>query len=207
MIRLRQAKVTWLVALPVATASWLAAHCLAYVLVPPGGGEAMHHHMESGEHAYFGAIALPVLLAAGLTVLAAGLTISVHDGLHGDPRRARPPALVFALLPPLGFVVQEHLEQLIATGSVPLQLAAEPTFMAGLALQLPFALGALLLSHAIYSIGYGLGVLVAAALPAARPVVRFGAQSVRRTPLALAPAPAVLAPGRGPRAPPSLACS
>ena len=206
MLRQRQAKATWLVALPVATASWLAAHCLAYVLVPPGHEQAMHHHMEHG-HAYFGAIAPPVLLAAGLTVLAAGLALSVDDGLRGHPLRLRPPALVFALLPHVGFVVQEHLEQLIATGSLPLDLAAEPTFMAGLGLQLPFALGALLLSRAVYSIGYGLGRLLAAALPAARPVGRFGAQRVHWVPLARVPALAVLAPGRGPRAPPLLASS
>jgi hypothetical protein len=203
---LRQAKATWFVALPVATASWLAAHCLAYVLVPPAGDEAMHHHMEHA-HAYFGAIALPVLVAAGLTVLAAGLTLSVHDGLRGRELRALPPAVVFALLPPIGFVVQEHLEQLIATGSMPLDLAAEPTFVAGLGLQLPFALGALLLSRAVYTIGHGLGRLLAAALPAARPVGRFRGQPQRRAPLARVPAPSVLAPGRGPRAPPLLVSS
>jgi hypothetical protein len=206
VLRLRQAKATWLVALPVATASWLAAHCLAYVLVPPGGEEAMQHHVEHG-HAYFGSIAAPVLLAAALTVLAAGLALSIHDGLRGQPLRARRLAQVFALLPPIGFVVQEHVEQLIATGSVPLDLVAEPTFVAGLGLQLPFAVGALLLSRAIYSIGYGLGRLLGASLPAARPVGPIGAHPVRLAPLACAPAPAALAPGRGPRAPPLLAAS
>jgi len=86
-------------------------------------------------------------------------------------------------------------------------MAVEPTFMAGLALQLPIAMGALLLSRAIYTIGYRLGRLLAAALPAARPVGRSGAKRAHRVPLARVPVLAVLAPGRGPRAPPALAAS
>jgi hypothetical protein len=200
---LRHRRAAWLIALPVATASWLNAHCLAYVLAPPDPTGSMHQHQMEQGHAYFAS--LPVFVAAGLTLLAAGLVLCVGEGLRGGPSRSQPPARLFALLLPLGFAVQEHLESLIASGSVPYDLAAEPTFLAGLVLQLPFALGALLLTRALYALGYGLGRLLARALPAARassrlllPVTRLAA------PAALVPV-AVLAPGHGPRAPPAAA--
>ena len=63
---MRHRRVAWLVALPVATASWLNEHCLAYVLVPPAASDHMHHHAEGG-HAYIGSA--PVLIAAMVTVL------------------------------------------------------------------------------------------------------------------------------------------
>jgi hypothetical protein len=96
--------------------------------------EHMHHHADGG-HAYMGS--RPALLAAAVMMLAAGLVLGVGEGMHGGPTRPRTPALLFALLPPIGFVVQEHLEHLIASGSLPADLVAEPTFFAGLALELP----------------------------------------------------------------------
>ncbi len=82
-------RAAWLVALPVAAASWLTAHCLAYVLVPPAHGGAMHDHMEES-HNWFAS--MPVLVAAGVTVLAAGLVLCVGEGLRGGPARAQAPA-------------------------------------------------------------------------------------------------------------------
>jgi hypothetical protein len=199
---LRQRKAAWLIALPVATASWLTAHCLAYVLVPQDGAEHTHHHGEAG-HAYFGS--MPVLIAAGVTLLAAGLVLCVAEGLRGRPRASRPRAGLFALLPPLGFVVQEHVEHLIAAGSLPHDLATEPTFLVGLALQLPFALGALLATHALYSLGYGLGRLLACRLQVRRPASR-SPLSVLRLHAPFLVVASVLAAGHGPRAPPAGAC-
>ena len=112
---MRQRSVAWLVALPVATASWLNAHCLAYVLVPPAASEHMHHHAEGG-HTYLGST--PVLIAALVTVLAAGLVLCVGEGLRGRTGGLGPPALLFALLPPLGFVSQELIEDFVRSGSL-----------------------------------------------------------------------------------------
>src|SRR5829696_557185 len=92
----RQRRAVWLVALPVATASWLNAHCLAFVLVPPHGGDHMHHHAE-GAHTYFAST--PVLIAALVTVLAAGFVLCVGEGLRGRTGGFGAPALLFALLP------------------------------------------------------------------------------------------------------------
>jgi hypothetical protein len=178
------------------------AHCLAFVLVPPAGGEHMHHHAEGG-HTYFGST--PVLIAALVTVLAAGLVLCVAEGVRGTARLS-PPAVLFALLPPLGFVVQEHLEDLIRSGSLSSALITEPTFLAGFALQLPFAVAALLLCRCLYTLGYGLGRLLARRV--AVPTRVHGlAPPVHRRParVTLIP-PSVLALGHGSRAPPAPAC-
>jgi hypothetical protein len=197
---LTQGRAAWLVALPVATASWLNAHCLAFVLVPPAGGEHMHHHVEGG-HTFFWSA--PGLIAALVTILAAGLVLCVGEGLRGGTGGLAPPALLFALLPPLGFIVQEHVEELVRAGSLPTELIAEPTFLTGLALQLPFAVASLLLCRCLYALGYGLGrflarrLAVTARVPALVPSVHRRPTSVTLIP------PSVLALGHGSRAPPA----
>lgn len=204
---LRQRRAAWLIALPVATGSWLNAHCLAYVLVPPDGAGHAHHHVEGGGHTYFGS--MPVMAAALVTVLAAGLALCVSDGLRGRGAgaRSRPPALLFALLPPFGFVVQEHVETLIVSGSLSAGLLVEPTFLTGLALQLPFGVAALLLTRALYALGYGLGRVLARGLPAARPI-QSSPLTVTRIPQPPSlRAPSVLALCHGSRAPPATALS
>jgi hypothetical protein len=142
----------------------------------------------------------------GLALVLTGLLLCVGEGLRGR-RPSRPPLPLFALLPPLGFAVQEHLERLTATGRVPDDLMTEPTFLVGLALQLPFALAALLVAYALRALGLGLGRAVAGTL-----AFRGRVRVAPRTPLRLA-APAmvitasVLALGHGPRAPPTAGCS
>jgi hypothetical protein len=46
-------RITWVVSLPLAVASWLGAHCLAYWLVAPGAEHQMGLHAEHG-HSYLG---------------------------------------------------------------------------------------------------------------------------------------------------------
>jgi hypothetical protein len=200
---MRQRRAAWLVALPLATASWLNAHCLAFVLVPPAGGEHMHHHVEGG-HSYFGS--MPVVVAALITLLTAGLVLCVSEGIRGRTRGVGPPALLFALLPPLGFVVQEHVEELVRSASLSGLLITEPTFLTGLALQLPFAVVALFLCRGLYAIGYRLGRFLASCL-AVVTRIQTPPPAVHRppAPVTLIP-PSVLALGHGSRAPPALAC-
>jgi hypothetical protein len=179
------------------------AHCLAFVLVPPAGGEHMHHHVDGG-HTYFGSA--PVLIAALVTVLAAGLVLCVGEGLRGGPARLGRPALLFALLPPLGFIVHQHLEVLVRSGSTSVDLIAEPTFITGLALQLPFTVVALLLSRGLYALGYGLGRFLAGRLAVATRIRSLApAVQCRPASVTLVP-PSVLALGHGSRAPPASAC-
>jgi hypothetical protein len=199
---MRQTRAAWLVALPVATASWLNAHCLAYVLAPPAASEHMHHQAEGG-HTYLGST--PVLIAALVTVLAAGLVLCVGEGLRGRTGGLGPPALLFALLPPLGFVSQELIEDFVQSGSLSAGLFTEPTFLAGFALQLPFAVAALLLCRGLYALGHGLGCLLAAHLAVATRAPGPTPATHRRPASVTLIAPSVLAQGHGSRAPPALA--
>jgi hypothetical protein len=190
------------ISLPLAVASWLAAHCLAYALVSPGAEEHMGVHAEHG-HAYLGYG--PAIALLGLALLVAGLVLCVGEGLRGR-RPARPPVRLFALLPPVGFVVQEHLESLIASGVVPYDLALEPTFLVGFALQLPFALAALLAASAMHAVGFGLGCALARRLTVRRTVRAAPPLMLRLPAPALIVTPSVLALGHGQRAPPPSAC-
>jgi hypothetical protein len=196
---MRGYRAAWLIPLPLAVASWLGAHCLAYWLVSPGATGQMGLHADHG-HAYLGYT--PAIAVWALALLAAGLLLCVGDGLRGR-RPARPPVRLFLLLPPLGFAVQEHLERLIATGGIPHDLMLEPTFVAGIALQLPFALAALLVAHALNAIGFGIGRTLAGRLALGRAMAGAPPSLLRlpRWPLLLTPS--VLAPGHGPRAPPT----
>lgn len=200
---MRRKKVAWLIALPMACASWLSAHCLAYLLVPPANPGAMHEHMDES-HNWFAS--MPVLVAAGITVLAAGLALCIGDGMRGGRARTQAPVPLFALMPPIGFAVQEHLEHVLASGSAPYTVAVEPTFLTGLALQLPFAIGALLLAGALYALGHRFGCLLARAIPAVRAVLRRPLPVVGLTDVTRVTVSSVLAPAHGPRAPPAGAC-
>jgi hypothetical protein len=80
-------------------------------------------------------LALAVTAAAALVSTAAAAT----DVVRGRRVRELGPA-AFAVLPPLAFALQELLELSLHTGSVAWHAFAEPTFLPGLALQLPFAL-------------------------------------------------------------------
>ena len=112
----------WLVVSPVVAAGVLVAHSLAYRLTGTP---------TDAFHAYLGHAPQVLLLLA-----IAGIVV----GALGAPRQA-PPAHVFPLVALGTFVVQEHVERLVHGGGVPLLLTS-PAFLAGLALQVPVALGA-----------------------------------------------------------------
>jgi hypothetical protein len=200
---MRGGRAAWLITLPLAAASWLGAHCLAYWLVAPADEHQMGLHAESG-HAYLGYT--PAIFVLGGALLAVGLVLCVWLGLR-DVRPSPPPLRLFALVPPVGFTVQEHVERLIGTGGLPPDIVLEPTFLVGLALQLPLTLAALLLAHALHGAGFAFGRMLAPRL-ALVPTGAVTPASLQRLPTAATPiTPSVLALGHGPRAPPAAACS
>jgi hypothetical protein len=196
-------RAAWVISLPLVVASWLGAHCVAYGLFLPRAEQHMGLHAEHG-HAWLGYG--PALALWGLAFVVAGLALCVGEGLRARPR-ADPPLRLFVILPPVAFTLQEHLERLIGSGSIPYDLVGEPTFLAGLALQLPFAVVALLLTRALYALGTGVGQALAGRFAFARPL-RLGPPSRLRRPVsATLITPSVLALGHGQRAPPVTGCS
>jgi hypothetical protein len=192
------------IAIPLTIASWLGAHCVAYWLVSPGAEHGMGMHAEHG-HAWLGYT--PALAIWGLAVVVAGLVLCADAGIRGH-RPSPPPLRFFAILPSVGFVIQEHVERLLASGSIPADLVLEPTFLLGLALQIPFALVALLLTRALYALSFGLGRAMAASTPAIGRPLRHGPPSAPLRPAsATLVSPSVLALGHGQRAPPATSCS
>jgi hypothetical protein len=188
----------WLLVLPLAGVGWLTAHWLACMLVAPAPHDRAQLHAEAG-HGYLGAAA-PVVVACAGTLLLAGLALAIDDGLRGRAR-SRPPRWPLALVPPLGFAVQEHVERLIATDALPFGAALEPSFLAGIALQLPFALGALLAARAVLALGHQLGSALSRPR-SPRPHVRAIAPNLPCRPAPELARPPILATGYGERGPP-----
>ena len=135
----------WLLVTPLAAAGILVAHWLSYVLTGTSAG-VVHGYLEHAPQV------LGVLASVGLVGLA------VQERSVG-----RAPAAAFAVLAPVGFVVQEHLERLAHTGDVPLLLAS-PAFLLGLALQAPVALVCLLVARRVA------GTLAAVRVPRPPPI-------------------------------------
>jgi hypothetical protein len=133
-------KLAWPLSLGLLVGGWAAAHVLAYRLVVPSG-EERRHLLEAAGHGYLDPAPL---VSLSLTLVVLGLGGCVLSG-----RDVTPAPWLFALLPPLAFVVQEHLERLLHDGNFPYAAVLEPTFGVGLLLQLPFALLALLFARAL----------------------------------------------------------
>ena len=189
---MRPGAAVWLLSLPVALAGCLAAHSLAYRIVEPDAHERAHMLASSG-HDYLDA--LRYLAAVGLALVLAGFVRQAVLAARGlEP--AGPPRLV-VLVPPLAFVLQEHLERLVHEGAFPPDALVQPSFLIGLALQLPFALLALAVAALLARGATALG------LAFARPP-RLRARALADAPSARPPDSLRPATARG-RAPPLLA--
>ncbi len=117
---------------------------------------------------------LPVFVALGVAIL----LYAVWRVATSRSAGRRHPGWAFASLPFLIFALQEHVEYVVGHGQIPWSLAANPVFLAGLALQVPFAIAAFALAHVLV----GVAVAIAERLCAARVAWR------RRPPLCARPA-------------------
>ena len=133
----------WLASLPFVAAGGIAAHAVAYAAVAPDA-QARQTLLAATGHGYLAAWELPVAAGVGL-----GAVALVRSAWTAGRGARTPPAWLFALLPALGFALQEHAERLAHDGAFPVGLALQPVFLLGLALQIPFGLGAWLAVRAI----------------------------------------------------------
>jgi len=190
MSRVGRPRAAWLIALGLLGAGWVTAHVLSYMLLVPAAERGQM--LARTGHGYFRPADL--LILCGVLTLA-GLALYV---VWGTTHRAPSPQTL-ALLPPIGFVAQEHLERLAVSGAFPTHLVVEPRFLLGLLLQIPFALAALVFARLLVTLARGL----------ARGLERTGRTKLVSVDL-LRPAIvnrrrprlSVLALGRGERAPP-----
>ena len=142
----KRSNVAWLLSLPLSAAGMLLAHEFAWEL-------AGHEHPAGGEHGYlqYGAVFAAVITA---TVVVAA-TAQLVRGVSGVGIAGAPSARVFAIVPIIGFLLQEHLEHLVAERELEVTFFLSTPFLLGLALQLPFALAALILARLILGLVAG----------------------------------------------------
>ncbi len=112
-----------------ATLGILAAHELAYALTGTPAGD-MHAYLD---HLPQITLVLAILSVAGAAMVGRRATVALWP---------------FPTVALLGFVVQEHVERLQHTGSVPF-LLDKPVFLVGMALQCIVALAAWLVAKAL----------------------------------------------------------
>lgn len=95
---------------------------------------------------------VPDLVAGALVLVALGFVGHVVSG----SRRRSVSRLTFALLPILVYAVQENVEYYLGHAQVAGTVLTQPTFLAGLALQLPFALLAYLVARLLVGLAAGI---------------------------------------------------
>jgi hypothetical protein len=189
----------WLVAVPLMLAGSQVAHVLAYRIVYPQASVRFRDLVATG-HGYMST--LPIALGVAGAVVLLSLAATVADAARG--RGVRPlPAWAFALLPVVGFGVQEYLERWLTWGFFPWSAGLQPTFMIGIALQLPFGALAYLAARFLLRSAKRLGGRLARVSP---PRLRL-AHPVALVPVAqpLPPLSSLLSRRLGRRGPPLLA--
>jgi hypothetical protein len=193
MVGMRPFRSPWLLALPLMAAGSLAAHAASYRLAVPEAHDRVRVLQASG-HSYFDHLSLLTALIAAPALIALGL--AAFGGARPRPLAAWP----FALLPPLCFALQEHLERFAYSGTFSWTTALERTFVIGLLLQGPFALTAFLLARALL-----VGIQAARRAVTRRPPRIRRRPPLRgfRRPLACLRRPVALALGHPDRGPPS----
>lgn len=128
-------RIAVLVAMPIACVGSLVAHQLDYAIQAPDAVVRAQLLASSG-HGYLRH--LPLLVAACVAAALIGVVLDVVPSRSVSPGRVT--AWPLALVAPLAFTFQEHLERFLHDGVFPAHLVLQPSFLIGLALQVPFAL-------------------------------------------------------------------
>jgi uncharacterized membrane protein YhaH (DUF805 family) len=141
-------RAAWLVCLVLVAAGGLLAHLAVYQLIPAGHAHRAHA-VQGASHGSF--VHLRFCLALCTALVLVGFAGVVVDRVRGQSAPSAP-IWLFALLPPVGFALQEHLERFLQTGTPTFALVLEAPFLLGLALQIPFALIAFVAARALLAL-------------------------------------------------------
>ncbi len=140
----------WSIVLGLAVVGSQIAHGLAYRLAAaPYAAE-----LEQTGHTY--ATYLPLILAVATVAVLAPLVAEVRLATIGRSSGA-PSLWGFALAPLAIFALQEHFERLAHDGAFPWHAVTERTFVVGVVLQVPFALGGLVVARLLLRAARSLG--------------------------------------------------
>ncbi len=193
-------RLAWVFAVSLMIAGSQVAHALAYRAVAPDLHVRVRLLAGTG-HGY--EEYLPLMLGVGFALELAWLVRTVLEARRGRRPTRQLAAWPFALLPPLAFTIQEHLERLVHTGVFPWHAVLAPTFLPGLLLQIPFAVLVYLCARVLLGFAQELGQALAGQplrIAARAPRAPLAVEAPRR----LRPA---LVSGRSERGPPALALS
>jgi hypothetical protein len=199
----RRRVVAWLLSFPLMVVGSQVAHVFAYRWVYPNAHVRLSELVATG-HEYMGS---PSYAPTLLGFVFAAEFVAAGFVLVGTVRRSRQravPAWAFALLPMLGFTLQEFLERWMAGSPFPWWMVLQPTYRVGLLLQLPFALIAYLLARLLLRAADRVGRILRGAV--ARPSLvslslRWGVLEICR------PRRGALAGGHSGRGPPRAAAA
>lgn len=142
----------WLVTLPLTLIGIESAHAAANALFGSPTAELF-------ETPTTGRGVLPIVAALTLGAIVAGLAARIA-GTSWTPRTSRRLALPFMLVPPVGFVVLEVSEALAGGAGIDRTMLLGRTFLAGLALQLPFAIAGYVIARLLLKLSDDVGELV-----------------------------------------------
>jgi hypothetical protein len=192
---------TWLLVLPAIVVGSQVAHGIAYWWAYPQASLRLTVLSDSG-HGYMAYA--PAALGFVVAVQLIAFVVVVADKVRGRPVRALP-AWVFLFIPELGFVLQEHLERLFASGVFPWWTALEPSFWRGLVLQVPLGLAAYLVAGLLLRTASVVADVVGSRGKPEVVAVRAPSR-LRRPAVVFLPRLAPLAGHAADRAPPLVAC-
>jgi len=191
----------WLLVLPAIVVGSQVAHGIAYWWAYPQTSLRLTALSDSG-HGYLAYA--PATLGFFTAVQLIAFVVVVVDKARGRSVRGLP-AWVFLFIPELGFVLQEHLERLVASRVFPWWTALEPSFWRGLVLQVPLGLAAYLVATVLLRTASAVAEIVVARREDPVVVLRAPARSWRPAVVFL-PRLAPLASRAADRAPPVVAC-
>jgi hypothetical protein len=142
------------VTLPIAVVGCETAHAVGNLVFGAADGDTGPFALGSGRDADL------VTLLASLAAVSVALGLAGRAAGSWTTHRTAAVRLPFALLAPAAFVLQEHIETVVHTGASPFATALHPTFLAGLLLQIPFALAGYAIARGLVRLVDGVRALI-----------------------------------------------
>lgn len=143
---------TWSFVLPVLATGWFGAHEVGHRLAMPEARAYGHFLHESGHLQLVLVLSLVALLLAFVARAARAARVQAGGSISCWP---------FVVLPPLGIVAEELANRVLHDGLLDPAIALEPTFLVGLAVQVPFGSAAYVVARMLARLADRIGYALA----------------------------------------------